>query len=110
MELARFDRAHVEKCIHGAPEFSDRAEHGGDGLFLSGVQRSEIAALEQPEIADDGCERGGELMRDVPQEISSKARHLLEPCVGGAELSHFFFETLDDALTLLAEARLGGID
>src|SRR5690606_31887891 len=78
-------------------------------LALLWRERTEVAALEQVEITHERRERRGELVRDVAQEVSSEARHLLETHVGRAQLPHLLLEALDDAMALLAEARLGVI-
>src|SRR6267142_1956407 len=98
--------------VDGAREALRRGLHRLEDLALRVAERTGLLRAEDLEVAGDGRERRGELVRDVLHELRLAPRARAQPRVRCGQLADGRFQPLDQRLRVLAQvaALVGGLD
>src|SRR6266850_568196 len=109
---AALQRGEVDQVVDGAREALRRGLHRLEDLALRVAERTGLLRAEDLEVAGDGRERRGELVREVLHELRLAPRARAQPRVRGGQLADGRFQPLDQRLRVLAQvaALVGGLD
>ena len=82
LHLARFDLGQVEHVVDELQQMARALEDVAEVLLLRVGHRAGLAALDECREADDGVERGAQLMRHVGEELAFQAARLIDAAQG----------------------------
>ena len=109
---AALERGEIDQVVDGAREPLGRGLHRVQDLALRLAERAGLLGFQDLEVAGNGREGRGQLVRQVLHELGLAPRGRPEPRVGRGQLPHRRLQALDQGLRVFAQIApfLGGLD